>query len=221
MLGWVQGCPCSPTSTLVCSPPTPCLLRPWLRFPLPTAYLDAGACSVPHGPTTRALANVSCVGDGSPALRKTGDGSRRGEGLPGYWAVLFVRAMVEHPAGYVPLLAQLTERRLWPSGNSAPWASGKVIGFGAATPWPTRSHTYASPAPFPRPSQGLLPARAGSPFAGRVSHPLDDTRSFMKASCPPIPFDQPCLVALNFLSAPIRPTPGAQLRRAAASHHTP
>jgi hypothetical protein len=32
--------------------------------------------------------------------------SRRGEGLPGYGAVLFVRAMVEHPAGYDPLLAR-------------------------------------------------------------------------------------------------------------------
>jgi len=50
--------------------------------------------------------------------------------------------------------------------------------------------------PFLTPSQGLLPARAGSPLAGRVSHPLDDTQSFMKVSPPPIPFDQPCLVAL-------------------------
>jgi hypothetical protein len=39
---------------------------------------------------------------GSPQDR---DEARRGEGLPGYGAVLFVRAMVEHPAGYVPLLA--------------------------------------------------------------------------------------------------------------------
>jgi len=31
---------------------------------------------------------------------------RRGEGLPDYEAVLFVRALVEHPAGYNPLLAQ-------------------------------------------------------------------------------------------------------------------
>jgi hypothetical protein len=30
-------------------------------------------------------------------------------------------------------------------------------------------------------------------------HPLDDEQSFLKASPPPIPFDQPCLVALNFL----------------------
>jgi hypothetical protein len=44
-------------------------------------------------------------------------------------------------------------------------------------------------------------------LAGRVSHPLDDTQSFMKVSPPPIPFDQPCLVALNFLSA-VRPHRG-------------
>jgi hypothetical protein len=31
-------------------------------------------------------------------------------------------------------------------------------------------------------------------------HPLDDAQSFMKASPPPIPFDQPCLVALICLS---------------------
>ena len=74
---------------------------------------------------------------GSPQDR---DGSRRGEGLPGAWAVLFVRAMVEHPTGYVPLLAHLTERSLEPSGNAAPWASGKMIGFGAA--WPM-AHTLA------------------------------------------------------------------------------
>src|SRR6516225_8403678 len=53
---------------------------------------------------------------------------------------------------------------------------------------------------FLAPSQGLLPARAGSPLAGRVSHPLDDVQSFMKVSPPPIPFDQPCLVALFYLS---------------------
>ena len=116
---------------------------------------------------------------GSPQDR---DESRRGEGLPGYGAVLFVRAMVEHPAGYRPLLAPLTERLLWPSGNSAPWASGKAIGFGAAVPRPARSSAYASPAVSPRPAQGWLPARAGSPLAGRVSHPLDDAQSFMKAS---------------------------------------
>ncbi len=50
-------------------------------------------------------------------------------------------------------------------------------------------------------AQGLLPAWAGSPLAGRVSRPLDGKQSFMKASPPPIPFDQQSLVALKFLSA--------------------
>jgi hypothetical protein len=68
-------------------------------------------------------------------------------------------------------------------------------------PRPARSHAYASPVLFPKPAQGVLPVRAGSPFTGQDLHPLDDTQSFMEASHPPIPFDQPCLVALFFLSA--------------------
>jgi len=136
---------------------------------------------------------------GAPRHR---DWSRRGEGLPGSWAILFVRAMVEHPAGDVPLLAQFSQGSLLPSGNSAPSASGKSIGFGAAFPWPTRSRAYASPALFRRLSQGSLPTWAGSPLVGRDLHPLDDTQSFMKASPPPIPFDQQSLVALNFLYVP-------------------
>lgn len=82
-------------------------LPPSTTAPVPLAmiYPDAGACSVPHGPTTPAPANAPCVGDHSPALRKAGVLSRKGEGLPGSWAVLFVRALVEHPAGYDPLLA--------------------------------------------------------------------------------------------------------------------
>src|SRR5262245_16039894 len=43
---------------------------------------------------------------GSPQDR---DGARRGEGLPGDGAVLFVRAMVAHPAAYHPLLAPLAQ----------------------------------------------------------------------------------------------------------------
>ena len=47
---------------------------------------------------------------GSPPRRSV---ARRGEGLPGYGAVLCVRALVEHPAGYGPLLAHLTEKLVW------------------------------------------------------------------------------------------------------------
>src|SRR5215475_3320856 len=53
-------------------------------------------------------------------------------------------------------------------------ASGKTIGFGAAVPRPARSHAYASPSPSLGSAPGLLPARAGSPLAGQVSHLLDD-----------------------------------------------
>jgi hypothetical protein len=111
--------------------------------------------------------------------------------------------MVEHPAGYTPLLAQKTSR----AGVVVAFDEIQLsrhpgsIGFGAAVPWPARSHAYASLIPFLESAQGLLPARAGSPLAGRISHPLDDERSFMKASPPPIPFDQQGLVALEFLSA--------------------
>ena len=43
----------------------------------------------------------------------------------------------------------------------------------------------------------LATGRAGSPLAGRVSHPLDDKQGFMKSSHTPFPLDQPCLVALG------------------------
>ena len=43
----------------------------------------------------------------------------------------------------------------------------------------------------------LATGRAGSPFAGRVSHPLDDKQGFMGSSHTPFPLDQPCLVALS------------------------
>ncbi len=84
--------------------------------------------------------------------------------------------------------------------NPARSAAGKTRGCGAAVPRPARSHAYASPTLFPRSAPGLLPARAGSPLAGRDAHPLDDTRSFVVASPLPVPFDPQGLVALQFLS---------------------
>jgi hypothetical protein len=67
-----------------------------------------------------------------------------------------------------------------------------------------RPHVRMPPhrGPVSRPVPGLLPAQAGSPFAGRDLHPLDDKQSFMKASPPPIPFDQQGLIALYCLFFP-------------------
>ena len=64
------------------------------------------------------------------------------------------------------------------SGEVKPWTPGKINHFVAAYPRPTRSRAYASPNPLPSPAQGSLPARAGSPLAGRDSHPLDDKTRF-------------------------------------------
>jgi hypothetical protein len=154
------------------------------------------------GPTTRAPAYVSCVGDGSPTLRIAGLSSRRGEGLPGDGAVLFRACHGRTP------------RRIHPPPRPDHYHAGgccclRVIqdprhpgrrGFGAAFPWPARSHAYASPMPFLTPSQGWLPARAGSPLAGRVSHPQDDEQHFMEDVRPPIPIDPQGLVTLYVLS---------------------
>ena len=85
----------------------------------------------------------------------------------------------------------------------------KEIVFEATHPRPTCSRAYASPIASPRPSPGSLPARAGSPLAGRISHPLDDERSFMESSQPPFLFDQPCLVALSRLSVRVHHRPSA------------
>src|SRR5262245_30605080 len=90
---------------------------------------------------------------------------------------------------------------LLPAMESSTLGIRKDIGFGAALPQPARSSAYASPAVSPRPAQGWLPARAGSPLAGQDSHLLDDKQSFMETSPPPIPFDPQGLVALFYLSA--------------------
>ena len=136
---------------------------------------------------------------GSPCCRFL---PRRNAGLPGSWAVLFLRAKVVHPAGCsLPSPTSLAGRPLLPSGDSAPWASGMVIGFVAAVPRSARSRAYASPTALPRPSQGSLPVGAVSLFAGRVSHPLDDIPNFMNSSDDSLLSDQNFLVALNLLPA--------------------
>src|SRR5262245_26089177 len=129
---------------------------------------------------------------GSPQDRAR---SRRGEGLPGSWTLLFVRALVEHPAGYEPLLAHLTERLLWPSGNSAPWASGKMRGFGAACPMARTfaclriaDHISGIVARLATGSGGLTLGRAGFAPAGRRT-------KLHEVIVSSFPFDPHCLVA--------------------------
>jgi hypothetical protein len=117
--------------------------------------------------------------------------TRKSEGLPGFWAVLFVRAMVEDPARCSSLLARSSERLPSPSGNPTPWAPGMTIAFVAA--WPT-AHALAylriavlvteCVARLATGLGGLTPDRTGFAPAGRQTKLHD----FIASS---IPSDQP------------------------------
>ena len=78
--------------------------------------------------------------------------SRRGEDLPGYWAVLFVRAVVATPRRIRPLLAPTSLREdqrrdpVIAFRENRTLGIRKVIVFEAVTPRLTRSRAYASPA---------------------------------------------------------------------------
>ena len=79
-----------------------------------------------------------------------------------------------------------------------PWTPGKVSSFEAA--WPTaHSLAYLRFAESVTVSGArLATGRAGSPLAGRVSHPLDDIQRFLWSHrILHSPLDQPCLVALD------------------------
>jgi hypothetical protein len=142
--------------------------------PLAVASRDADACAVPRE-ADATCAHLRAVRrrrvTGSPPDRAV---SRKGEGLPGSGAVLFIRAMVEHPAGEGPLLAHTTEKPWLPAGQSGPWASGKDRGFGAACPMARTcaclriAEAIADPvARLTTGSGGLTLSRAGCAPAGR------------------------------------------------------
>ncbi len=144
-------------------------------------------------------------------------------GIPGYLAVLFVRATVHDPAGCPvgPLL-----RRSGPAGAAAwpvlavatllPSGSGKSLGArvprrhssrmcilrGCATRGSGRSRTYASTAMLPSPQQGSLPACRAQALAGRGSHPQDGTRISRSHRILPSLRCRPCLVASPRKKAP-------------------
>ena len=156
-------------------------------------------CRVGRRPVRSLTCRASETGHRLSARPGMGRGEARASQVPG------------PSSSYVPwshtppetLLASPATRRgrcglhvMQPSGHP-----GSVEVSGPQAPWPARSPADASPRPFLAPSPGWRPAWAGSPFAGRALHPLDDRQSFMQVSYPPMPFDQPCLVALHCLSA--------------------
>ena len=108
LLGRVRAPSRSRASKLVCSPrapSSPSASAPVVPCLRPTSLRALVLCH-PRWP-------AACASRGHAARRRSVIGSplagffsRRNEGLPGFWAVLFVRAMVEDPAGGSSLLAQ-------------------------------------------------------------------------------------------------------------------
>jgi hypothetical protein len=175
LLGRVRAPARSPTSQLVCSPPTPSFpsasapVVPCLR---PTSLRALLLCRHrrPAARATREHAARRRWVIGSPWA---GLFTRRNEGLPGFWAVLFVRAAVEDPAGCDPLLAHDAEAaEAFRRSNTLGTRNG--IAFVAA--WPA-AHTLvylriAAPvtghaARLTTGLGGLTPDRAGFAPAGR------------------------------------------------------
>ena len=193
LLGRVRMPLRSPTSALLCSPPTPS--SPSAAAPVsprqrPTS-VRRSCSSPPHRRPRKPVQRRRLFYPGSPSA---GSLPRRNEGLPGAWAILFVRAVVFDPAGCnrpspvlgaVAIAFELTEAL--GTRNLCQFRSYLPTAHSLAYLRIAESVTVSG--------ARLATGRAGSPLAGRVSHPLDDKQGFMKSSHSSFLLDQPCLVA--------------------------
>ena len=141
---------------------------------------------------------------GSPSHRFL---PRKSEGLPGYWTVLFVRAVVQHPAGYDLASPLLLFEKIYGEAAIA-FTKNRTLGIRNKDSFrghnPT-AHTLArlrfadlvteTVARLATGSGGLTLGRAGFAPAGQRIEISWSHRS------PPIPIDQQGLVALFALSA--------------------
>ena len=134
-------------------------------LPSPTAYLGAEnlfftAAPVPP-PTPCRAGDISTPAPRLPALSQ---GETRVSQVPGPssscvpWSSTPPGATAPRP---------LSVRSPSSSGDLKPWTPGNLSISWLHNPRPTCSRTYASPSRLPFPAQGSLPARAGSPLAGR------------------------------------------------------
>ncbi len=128
-------------------------------------------------------------------------------GLPGYWAVLFMRAVVQHPAGRALSSPLLLFEKIHGEVAMA-FAKNRTLGirdeYSFRGHLPT-AHTLAclrfagrvteTVARLATGSGGLTFGRAGFSPAGRL------TKFHGVIAIPPIPINQQSLVALNVLSA--------------------
>ena len=194
LLGRVRTPPRSPTSTLFCSPPTPS--SPSAAAPVVPRQRPTSVRRLVLHRRTGASADRCNAGDiSTPAPHKPALSRGRYEGIPGAWAILFVRAVVYDPAGcdHPSPISRcgrccLQARQYLGHPETCFFRGYLPTAHSLACLRFAESVTVSG--------ARLATGRAGSPFAGRVSHPLDDKQGFMGSSHSPFPLDQPCLVAL-------------------------
>ena len=149
----------SPTSSLLCSPPTSLFpSASALVFPRlwPTRTSDAFLRRTPRGRARPAVhpQTAGRVRDCGQALY-TPETRGKNKDLPGFQVIFFERAAVKHPAGRA-CTSPCRCRRCCLRAMEHP-GPPESSDFGA-TPRPTRSRTYASTRSLPIALQGSLPA---------------------------------------------------------------
>lgn len=167
LLGRVRTPPRSPTSTLLCRPPTPS--SPSAAAPVVPRQRPTPArrsCSSP--PHRRLRLPVQRRRHFYPGSPLAGSVPRRDKGLPGAWAILFRACRSPRPRRVRCAPRPVTVRSPSPSGPPRPSAPGMHSISGLSYPRPTRSRAYASPKPLPSPAQGSLPAGRAHPWPGGV-----------------------------------------------------
>ncbi len=108
-------------------------------------------------------------------------------GLPGYWAVLFVRAVMPHPAGLDRSSPLLLFEKIYGEAAIA-FTENRTLGIRNGIVFEAKSNTAHTLAclrfagPVTETVARLATGWAGSPLAGRVSHPLDNKSNFMESS---------------------------------------
>lgn len=144
-----------------------------LRCPLRAAYRRADAVL---DRAARASADA-CPPESGHRISASPVSRRRGQGLPGCWIVLFVRAVDCDPAGCTVSSPHRSATALLPSGLSTPWASGIGQFRGSTSHGPrVRVPTHRRAGYPPRRKARYRPA--GLALIGRASHPLDDSPNF-------------------------------------------
>ena len=104
--------------------------------------------------------------------------TRRKKGLPGAWAVLFQRAVGSDPAGCASRLAHRVETAIAFRLHTALGTQNERY-FVAVNPTAHSLACLRIGVFVTADAARLAPGVGGSPFTGRVSHPLDGEQSFM------------------------------------------